>query len=286
MKRCAKEAIVAAKSSARQEAACRRILDPLATLFLRLGVGAGEFATLCKISYVHAAAEANRLANGRVNRSRVAVVTGLTRPEVARLLAPRTNGVTKRVWHRHRAARVLDGWYSDAAFQGKRGQPLALPLKGSRSFEALVRKYAGDIPVKAVLQVLSDASALSATKAGLIRAKRRQIAWRPYHSQAVEEIGKKAESYLRVLLHNLEHPDDKWYEDGVSQKRVSAALVPYLRNEFAARGDALLRMISDQLNRPHRDVKMRKAPHVTLGVNLFLHLLPESPTGGRTLNRH
>ena len=286
MKRCAKEAIVAAKSSARQEAACRRILDPLATLFLRLGVGAGEFATLCKISYVHAAAEANRLANGRVNRSRVAVVTGLTRPEVARLLAPRTNGVTKRVWHRHRAARVLDGWYSDAAFQGKRGQPLALPLKGSRSFEALVRKYAGDIPVKAVLQVLSDASALSATKAGLIRAKRRQIAWRPYHSQAVEEIGKKAESYLRVLLHNLEHPDDKWYEDGVSQKRVSAALVPYLRNEFAARGDALLRMISDQLNRPHRDVKTRKAPRVTLGVNVFLHLLPESPTRGRTLNRH
>src|SRR6185295_9703328 len=205
MKRCAKEAIVAAKSSARQEAACRRILDPLATLFLRLGVGAGEFATLCKISYVHAAAEANRLANGRVNRSRVAVVTGLTRPEVARLLAPRTNGAKKRVWHRHRAARVLDGWYSDVAFQGKRGQPLALPLKGSRSFEALVRKYAGDIPVKAVLQVLSDASALSTTKAGLIRAKRRQIAWRPYHSQAVEEIGKKAESYLRVLLHNLEH---------------------------------------------------------------------------------
>ena len=285
MKLCAKGAIVAAKSSGRQEVACRRILDPLAMLFLRLGVGAGEFATLCKISYVHAAAEANRLANGRVNRSRVAVVTGLTRPEVARLLAPRASGVTQRVWHRHRAARVLDGWYSDAAFKGKRGQPLALPLKGPRSFEALVRKYAGDIPVKAVLQVLSDASALSTTKAGLVRAKRRQIAWRQCPPQAVEQIAKKAESYLRVLLHNLEHPADKWYEEGVSRKRVSAALVPYLRNEFAARGDALLRMISDQLNRPHREVKMRKAPRVTLGVNLFLHLIPESPHA-RTLNRH
>jgi Family of unknown function (DUF6502) len=278
---------VPARSPCSQEAACRRILDPLASLFLRLGVGAGEFATLCKISYVQAAAEMNRLANGRVNRSRIAVVTGLTRPEVARLLAPKTSRVTQRVWHRHRAARVLDGWYSDPAFKGKRSQPIALPLKGSRSsFEALVRKYAGDIPVKAVLQVLSDASAISTTRAGLVRAKRRQIAWRQYHPQAVEEIGKKAERYLRVLLHNLEHPDDRWYEDGVSQKRISTAVVPYLRNEFAARGDALLQMISDQLNRPHRDVKMRKAQRVTLGFNLFLHLLPERPTHGRSLNRN
>lgn len=277
---------MAVKSLGRQEAACRRILDPLATLFLRLGVGAGEFATLCKISYVHAAAEANRLANGRVNRSRIAVVTGLTRPEVARLMVSSTNRATQRVWHRHRAARVLDGWYSDAAFKGTRGQPLALPIKGRRSsFEALVRKYAGDIPVNAVLQVLSDAGALSTTHAGLVRAKRRQITCRQYHPRAVEEIGKKAERYLRVLLHNLEHPDDKWYEDGVSQQHISVALVPYLRNAFATRGDALLRMISDQLNRPHRDVKMRNARRVTLGVNLFLHLLPESPARGRRLNQ-
>ena len=275
-----------ARSPGRPEVACRRILDPLATLFLRLGVGAGEFTTLCKISYVQAAAEANRLANGRVNRSRVAVVTGLTRPEVARLLAPTKRRMTQRAWHRHRAARVLDGWYSDTAFKGKRGQPLALPLKGSRaSFEALVRKYAGDIPVKAVLQVLSDASALSITQAGLIRVKRRTIAWRQYHPQVVEEIGKKAQSYLRVLLHNLEHPDDKWYENGVSGKRVSAAVVPYLRHEFAVRGDALLRMISDQLDRPPRDVKMRNARRVTLGVNLFLSLVPDTPTRGPTLNR-
>src|SRR5262245_32046127 len=130
MRLCEKEAGVAPSSLSSQEAACQRILDPLARLFLRLGIGAGEFANLCKISYVRAAADVNRMANGRINRSRIAVVTGLTRAEVARLLAARTHEMTSRVWHRQRAARVLDGWYSDDAFKGRHGLPLPLPIKG------------------------------------------------------------------------------------------------------------------------------------------------------------
>jgi len=286
MKLYEQEADVAASSLSSQEAACRRILDPLARLFLRFGIGAGEFATLCKISYVRAAADASRMANGRINRSRIAVLTGLTRPEVARILAAKANEETPRVWHRQRAARVLDGWYSDDVFKGRRGLPLALPLKGRRwSFEALVRRYAGDVPVKAMLQVLSDAKVVSVTRAGLIRARRRQVAWKQYHSQAVAEIGKKTESYLRVLLHNLDHPDDCWYENSVSHQRVNAALVPYLRNEIAARGDALLKMLADQLNQPHRDAKMNGARRVNFGVNLFLHLHPENLPCRRTSKR-
>jgi hypothetical protein len=255
-------------------------------LFLRLGIGAGEFANLCKISYVRAAADVNRMANGRINRSRIAVVTGLTRPEVARLLAAKRYEEAPRIWHRQRAARVLDGWYSDDAFKGKRGLPLALQMKGRRSsFESLVRKYAGDVPVKAMLQVLSDAKVVSITKAGLIRAKRRQIAWRRYQSQDVAEIGRKTESYLRVLLHNLDHPEDLWYESSVMHQQVNSAVVPYLRNEIAARGDALLRMISDQLDQPHHDVKMNSTRQVKFGVNLFLHLHPENWPARRSAKR-
>ena len=59
-------------------------------------------------------------------------------------------------------------------------------------------------------------------------------------------LARKRRRYLRVLLHNLEHPDDVWYErQRLAKARVSAALVPHLRHAFAARGDALLRMISD-----------------------------------------
>ncbi len=232
---------------------------------------------LCKIAYVRVAARDHQTANGRVNRSRIAVVTGLTRPEVSRLLLDGHKGAKARAWHKQRAARVLEGWYSDRKFRTAGGQPLPLHMKGRRqSFENLVRKYGGDIPPKAVLQELLDARAISKTRAGLLRARRKRTAARVYEPQAIAEIGKKTENYLRSLLHNLENPDDPWYEGAVSRRRIRTALVPYLHREIAVRGDALLKVISDQLDRPRRDINLKKGPRVSLGVDFFFYLVPEA----------
>lgn len=258
------------------EAACLRILSPIARVFLKLGVGAGEFAALCKIAYVHMAAREHQSASGRINRSRIAVVTGLTRAEVARLLSDGSKGARTYAWHKQRAARVLEGWYSDPKFRGKSGQPRALSMRGRRqSFESLVRRYAGDIPPKAVLQELLDAKAISKTKAGLIRAARKTVAGRAFEPRVIAEIGTKTGNYLQMLLHNLENPDDPWYEGSVSRRRISADLVPYLRREIEVRGNALLRVISDQLDRPRPDIKIRSGPRVSLGVDFFFYLLPD-----------
>lgn len=277
MKLCARDELdVVAKSSHGMGPACLRILDPLARVFLNLGVGAGEFATLCKIAYVRVAARDHQTANGRVNRSRIAVVTGLTRPEVSRLLLDGHKSAKTYAWHKQRAARVLEGWYSDRRFRTSGGQPLPLHIRGRRqSFESLVRKYGGDIPPKAVLQELLDARAISKTRAGLLRARRRTVA-RVYEPQAIAEIGTKTENYLRTLLHNLENPDNPWYERAVSRRRIRTALVPYIHREVAIRGDALLKVISDQLDRPRRDIKIKKGPRASLGVDFFFYLVPEA----------
>lgn len=264
-----------ARSRATLPVVCREVLDPLARVFLKLGFGAGEFATFCKIAYVRAVAEEQKETTGYVNRSRVAVVTGLTRPEVSRLLKSGDNTLASRAWHRHRAARVLDGWHSDPRFASRTG-PLPLPVKGAQaSFEALVRKYGGDIPAKAVLRELMDAEAISKTRTGLVRPRRRHIALRSHQSTKLAVISMKLGTYLQTLLHNLEHPDDLLYEQTVSRRNVSAAIVPYLRHEIAARGNALLSMISDQLRRPRRDINASQAPNVKFGVSFFVHAAPE-----------
>lgn len=264
-----------ARSRPSLDAAYREVLDPLSRVFLKLGIGAGEFATLCKISYVRAAAAEHRKANGYVNRSRVAVVTGLTRPEVARLLRLGEEEVAPRAWHRHRAARVLDGWYADPAFRLKGGRPMALRLRGAiPSFESLVRKYGGDITTRAVLQELLDVRAISRTDTGLVRAKRRSIVGK-LQPRVLARISAKTGNYVLTLLHNMENPDDQWYEQSICRRRVSAAMVPYLQHEISARGDALLRLISDQLSRPRRDIRIKKAPSVKFGVSFFVHMLPE-----------
>src|SRR5262249_51255165 len=102
-------------------------------------------------AFVKAACQASTLRNGRINQSRVAVLTGLSRPEVRKLMrGPRP--ASSR--YQPRTMRVVDGWLSDPRYLGRGGTPRALPLNGKLSFASLARKYAGDVPHHAVLEEL------------------------------------------------------------------------------------------------------------------------------------
>ncbi|MBV9726928.1 MAG: hypothetical protein JO299_17345, partial [Gammaproteobacteria bacterium] len=70
-------------------AAVLRLLDPLIKWLLEAGIGVADFLPLVKIAYVRAASERGRASGAepaRPNVSRIAVVTGLTRGEVAGIL--------------------------------------------------------------------------------------------------------------------------------------------------------------------------------------------------------
>ena len=124
-----------------------RLLDPLVKWLLKAGVGVGDFVTLVKVAYVRAAREQGRESGGertRPNASRIAFVTGLTRVEVAKILAGEQGERPHDLGRRQRAERVLSGWWNDSTFQDERGEPAILPLRGSRrSFAALVERYSG-----------------------------------------------------------------------------------------------------------------------------------------------
>src|SRR6267378_3126885 len=71
-------------------AAVLRLLEPLVKWLLEAGVGVGDLMALVKIVYVRAARDQGRASGTelmRPNVSRIAVVTGLTRIEVASILA-------------------------------------------------------------------------------------------------------------------------------------------------------------------------------------------------------
>src|SRR5215469_17665859 len=88
-----------------------RLLAPLAELLLDAGIGVGEFASLVKLAYVRAAERrvgAGR--DGRPNASRIAVLTGLTRVDVAAILkSAEGEPPPSSDRGRQRAERVLSG---------------------------------------------------------------------------------------------------------------------------------------------------------------------------------
>jgi len=114
-----------------------------------------EFSEMAKRAYVDVAYDNFQIPGRKTTRSRIAVLTGLSRKEVLRLDNLRDQ---KRLIDKpspNRAARVVGGWLRDAEFTDSKGRAKVLPLQGDKSsFAALVSKYSGDITLGAVADEL------------------------------------------------------------------------------------------------------------------------------------
>src|SRR6202021_3144343 len=130
------------------------VLTELAVVLLQMGITPKHFGELAKQAFVEAAGTLSKFRNGKINRSRVAVMTGLSRVEVKRLLSgqPSMSSIPAQ---QSRGERVISGWMSDRRFLDARGRPVRLPIAGARaSFTTLVREFGGDVPHRAVLEEL------------------------------------------------------------------------------------------------------------------------------------
>ena len=124
----------------------------LATLLLPLGYGLGEFLQTAKAAFVAAATDDIRAHGDRVSTSRIAVTTGLSRQEVARIRSKKDVG--PRTKTTQRTSRVMEGWFTDPEFADSSGAAKVLRTRGNLSFAKLVKKWGGDVPPRAVLREL------------------------------------------------------------------------------------------------------------------------------------
>src|SRR4051812_48307565 len=129
-----------------------KILSRLADLLIRNGYGSAQFSRLARTAFVEAAQLVGKKKNRAASVARTAAVTGLTRPEVSRILRSVRSRPKEFENDSNRAERVARGWMSDRQFLQKNNRPLTLRYAGSSaSFTNLVKKYGGDIPVRAML---------------------------------------------------------------------------------------------------------------------------------------
>jgi hypothetical protein len=140
---------------ARGNAELRELLRELALTLVPRGMTPKLFGELSRNAFVHAAARISQRANGRVNHSRVAALTGLSRADVKRILL---NGdVISPIGRSEQMPieRVLHGWRIDRRFSDSRGNPKRLRVSGtSTSFAVLAKLYGGDVPHRAILDEL------------------------------------------------------------------------------------------------------------------------------------
>lgn len=140
-------------SSVRGGSLLQEFLVELAFTLLPRGMTPKRFGELARYAFVRAAADLTRLRNGRVNYSRVAAQTGLSRGDVRRLLEQEL--LSHRGLDLAPVQRVINGWRTDRQFTDQKSHPRSLRKYGpGTSFVTLARKFGGDVPHKALLDEL------------------------------------------------------------------------------------------------------------------------------------
>ena len=168
----------------------------IAAILLPLGFGVGDFVAAAKLAFVEAAADQIKKRRERPSTARIAVVTGLSRAEVAKIRASKQNA--PRPFAAQRTERVMHGWFTDPRYVGPDGRPRPLSMTGPGSFDELVRMHSGDIPRRAVLAELLAGGMAEVGDSGEVIALRRHYLLAPGGPPAdLEVLATDADVFFR-----------------------------------------------------------------------------------------
>lgn len=220
--------------------ALQRVVDPLVDLMFDTGITVKEFTRLVRDRAVRSAAARIAKESGRNSNSRVAIITGLARAEIARILGANEPSFTSR-GGQHPARRVLAAWHDNQRYLAANGDPAILPIFGRRkTFEQLVASHSGGIPVRAMLDQLTQVGAVEILTCQRVKVKSRVPIFKGMTCSAIANMGERAGDLLGTLKHNLRTASTPLFEATVFVSDVDIGAVPLVRRQMAEQGSAFI----------------------------------------------
>jgi hypothetical protein len=181
------------------------LLKPLVRLLIAQGVTHAEFAETAKEAYVESALR-DFHKDGKVNKSKIAILTGLTRKEVKNVIDRAFQEETHEKKH-SRPERVLAGWFNDPQYTGPYGMPLELPYaaeqSGEPSFVELVRSYSGDMAPKQMLEELIRTGSVVEIEGGF-KAIRRTYVHEALSPKMIRRLGEVGYRVFSTAARNID----------------------------------------------------------------------------------
>lgn len=245
--------------------ALARLLRPLIRLLLRAGMSYKAFAEVAKWVYVDLATREFAIEGRKQSKSRVAILTGLTRIEVNRLQHTEPPGETEDTENYNRAARVLTGWTDDPLFKDDTGRPASLALEdGQNSFANLVRIYSGGVPARAVLDELKNAGAVELND-GKVRLLKRYYVPTELGADKLEIYAMSAQDLLATMYRNVYLTDQPpFFQRAVYSRHLPPEALEKVREYVRKESQKLADRTDDYLFRhsaeePHNAGELRRA---------------------------
>lgn len=182
-----------------------RVLRPILRFLLLHGLSYPEFNQISRWLCVDIAMSEKEFympGRRRQYKARVAAITGLSRKAVLQLYSSPRPDENDELMSFNRAGRVLQGWLEDERYTDEKGEPQLIPFKageGRRSFSALVRKYSGDIPPRAILNELIRAGCCETVMEDEVRVRHPVYVARRIDPQRVDDNALQAARVLNDL---------------------------------------------------------------------------------------
>jgi len=235
----------------------RRLLRPVVRQLLAWGVTYPVFDQVVRGLFVAVAEEDFPLSHKRQTDSRVSLVTGIHRKEIARLrrlpraernAAPLEDTVVTR---------VIGRWMAGPPFADRQGRAKPVPYEVLRprdpSFARLVREAGFDGPVRSVLDEMVRLGAVLWQPDGDVVLVREVHVPAGDLDSKLDLLGADPGELFRTIVHNIEQPDATWLQRKVVYDNIGSESLPALRAAARSAGEGLIRRANVLLGARDRD---------------------------------
>jgi len=244
------------------------LFEPLAHLFVEFGMTSPEAESLLRSVLVHAVASRTDR-DKPMTLSRTALLSGVHRNEVRRILDAPPGIDPGREMRRHRANRILAAWHDDPKYTDAEGHPRDLDIKPEKSrrkkqgrlknrqksqkknqahFWGLVQKYSPGVWPQLILDELLGVGAVQQLENEKLKVQMRSYGASGVELEAIEEIGHRVRDLLGTLIHNMKEPSRPRLCQTVFALDVDPKWLPVLRETLQQRARAFLSGIAADLN--------------------------------------
>jgi hypothetical protein len=158
-------------------------------------------------------------------------------------------------------------------FLSENGDPLILPIFGARrSFERLVARYSGGIPVRAMLDQLIQINAIEVLPDQRIRVKSRVPTVTGLTVTAIAALGDRARDLLDTLRGNLQ-ASVPLFEGTAMISEVDVDVIPVIKRELAEQAAVFIEGANSLFGRSRNRMRQsasKGSPKSRIGITTYI----------------
>lgn len=257
--------------------AIRRMLRQMVRHFIAQGVTYPALTQILKELYLDVAETEFVLPFKRQTDSRLALITGLNRKEIARLRRGRRPPTALVSVEDSLVTHVIGRWMAGPPYASVHGKPRRLPYESEHphlaTFARLVRELSVDIPVRSVLDELLRAGAVKLLlPRGDVELEREAHVPAGVAAKLTVLATDPAELF-DTIMYNIEHPDAPRFQRKVAYDNVGGDALPAIHEAARLAGETLIRQANALFAKQDRDVNPRAAGgprmRIVLGTYYF-----------------